>query len=254
LPAPLSPLFATLGLPAWNRAMHRFALAVGMGKVSGDMLTTINGYAFYDLSYRTVFAKPTVLVAVVPRMMYTARPRWEQKARPTYKAVVERWEAVKLSRASTTELLVGTREILNTAASYYLTIQSGILPAAYITETIFTIVYEKLLKRRADPSALTFMLGYDSAPIRAEESLYDLAQWVRTQDDLSIVLQNMSGAQFASAYQTGYRDGVDEALWSAFCQGFTVHLAHFGHAIYDLDFSKPVPADDPGVLLEILKF
>src|SRR5947209_14749469 len=136
LPDPLSPLFATLGLPAWNRAMHRFALAVGMGKVSGNMLTTINGYAFYDLSYRTVFAKPTVLVAVVPRMMYTARPRWEQKARPTYKSVVERWEAVKLSRASTTELLVGTREILNTAASYYLTIQSGILPAAYITETI----------------------------------------------------------------------------------------------------------------------
>src|SRR5437868_5518451 len=65
LPDPLSPLFATLGLPAWNRAMHRFALAVGMGKVSGDMLTTMNGYAFYDLSYRTVFAKPTVLVAVV---------------------------------------------------------------------------------------------------------------------------------------------------------------------------------------------
>jgi len=254
LPDPLSPLFATLGLPAWNRAMHRFALAVGMGKVSGDMLTTINGYAFYDLSYRTVFAKPTVLVAVVPRMMYTARPRWEQKARPAYKAVVERWEAVKLSRASTAELLVGTREILNTAASYYLTIQSGILPAAYITETIFTIVYEKLLKRRADPSALTFLLGYDSAPIRAEESLYDLAQWVRTQDDLSTVLQNMSGAQFASAYQTAHVDGIDETLWSAFCQRFTAHLAQFGHAIYDLDFSKPVPADDPVALLEILKF
>src|SRR5205823_409349 len=116
------------------------------------------------------------------------------------------------------ELLVGTREILNAAASYYLTIQSGILPAAFITETIFTIVYEKLLKRRADPSALTFMLGYDSAPIRAEESLYDLAQWVRTQDDLSAVLQNMSGAQFASAYQTTHVDGIDETLWSAFCQ------------------------------------
>lgn len=254
LPDPLSPLFATLGLPAWNRAMHRFALAVGMGKVSGDMLTTINGYAFYDFGYRTVFAKPTVLVAVVPRMMYTARPRWEQEARPAYKAVVERWEAVKLSRASATELLVGTREILNAAASYYLTIQSGILPAAYITETIFTIVYEKLLKRRADPSALTFMLGYDSTPIRAEESLYDLAQWIRTQDDLSTVLQNMSGAQFASAYQTAHVDGIGETLWSAFCQRFTAHLAQFGHAIYDLDFSKPVPADDPVALLETLKF
>ena len=83
LPDPLSPLFATLGLPAWNKAMYRFAQAVGMGTLVSDMLTTINGYAFYDLSYRTVFAKPTVLVAVVPRMMYTARPRWEQRlARP----------------------------------------------------------------------------------------------------------------------------------------------------------------------------
>jgi len=186
--------------------------------------------------------------------MYTAQQRWEQEARPAYQAVVERWEAVKLSRASAAELLVGTREILNAAASYYLTIQSGILPAAYLTETIFTIVYEKLLKRRADPSALTFMLGYDSAPIRAEKSLYDLAQWVRTQNDLSTVLQNMSGARFASAYQTAHVDGIDETLWSAFCQHFTAHLAQFGHAIYDLDFSKPVPADDAVALLAMLKF
>src|SRR5579863_77381 len=106
LPDPLSPLFATLGLAAWNRAMHRFALAEGMGKVSRDMLSTMNGYAYYDLGYRTVFAKPTVLVAVVPRMMYTAQQRWEQEARPAYTAVVEHWEAVMLSRASTAELLV----------------------------------------------------------------------------------------------------------------------------------------------------
>src|SRR5437016_2823877 len=44
LPDPLSPLFATLGLPAWNRAMHRFELAEGMANFSDDMLTTMNGY------------------------------------------------------------------------------------------------------------------------------------------------------------------------------------------------------------------
>jgi pyruvate,water dikinase len=234
--------------------MHRFALVSGIGNFVGDMLTTINGFAFYDFRYRTALMKPRVLTTVAPRLMYTSQQRWELEARPVYKAVVERWEAVKLSGAYAAELLVGTREILNAAASYYLTIQSGILPAAYLTEAIFTMVYEKLLKRRADPSALTFMLGYDSAPIRAEESLYDLAKWVRTKDDLSIVLQNMSGAQFASAYQTAHVDGIDETLWSAFCQRFSIHLAQFGHAIYDLDFSKPVPADDPGVLLEPLKF
>jgi len=69
LPDPLSPLFATLGLPAWNRAMHRFALAEGMGNFVGDMLTTMNGYAFYDLRYRTFLMKPKVLTTVVPRLM-----------------------------------------------------------------------------------------------------------------------------------------------------------------------------------------
>src|SRR6266699_1725240 len=93
LPDPLSPLFATLGLPAWNRAMNRFALAAGIGKFSGDMLTTMNGYAFYDLNYRTALMKPKVLTTVAPRLMYTAQQRWEQKARPAYRAVVERWEA-----------------------------------------------------------------------------------------------------------------------------------------------------------------
>src|SRR5438874_1668814 len=90
LPDPLSPLFATLGLPAWNRAMHRFALASGIGNFVGDMLTTINGYAFYDLRYRTALMKPRVLTTVAPRLMYTSQQRWEQEARPAYTAVVER--------------------------------------------------------------------------------------------------------------------------------------------------------------------
>jgi rifampicin phosphotransferase len=254
LPDPLSPLFATLGLPAWNRAMSRFAQKVGIGTFVSDMLTTMNGYAFYDFSYRTALMRPRVVMTVAPRLLSTAQQRWEQEACPAYQAVVARWQAVNVSTESAAELLVGMREMLHAAASYYLIIQSGILPVAYVSESIFTLVYEKLLRRRSDPPALPFLLGYDSTPIRAEKSLYDLAQWVRTQENLSSVLQNMSATQVASAYQTGYRDGVAEALWSAFCQRFTVHLAHFGHAIYDLDFSKPVPADDPGVLLEPLKF
>src|SRR2546423_10424953 len=69
LPDPLSPLFATLGLPAWNRAMYRFAQAVGMGTLVSDMLTTINGYAFYDSSYRTALMRPRVLMTIAPRLL-----------------------------------------------------------------------------------------------------------------------------------------------------------------------------------------
>src|SRR6266536_3329437 len=49
LPDPLSPLFATLGLPAWASAMATLADDMGMiGVFSDDMLTKINGYGYYD--------------------------------------------------------------------------------------------------------------------------------------------------------------------------------------------------------------
>ncbi|MHB1162658.1 MAG: hypothetical protein ACYC3V_20340, partial [Chloroflexota bacterium] len=41
--------------------------------------------------------------------------------------------------------------------------------------------------------------------------------------------------------------------WPEFQARFTAHLEQFGHAIYDLDFAKAVPADDPTPLIETLK-
>ena len=144
--------------------------------------------------------------------------------------------------------------ITDEAAQYYLTVQSGILPAAYMSELFFTQVYNKFLKGRNGPAALTFMLGFDSAPIQAEKSLYDLAQWVRGQPKLAAALANMSSVEFAGAYRAEQIAGVDEETWSGFRQRFAAHMARFGDAIYDLDFAKAVPAEDPASLLETLKF
>src|SRR5438477_589566 len=73
-----------------------------------------------------------------------------------------------------TQLLEGAQEIVRSAADHYLTIQSGILPAAYTSEMVFTNFYNRVVKRKDDPPALTFLLGFDSAPILAEKSLFDL--------------------------------------------------------------------------------
>lgn len=47
---------------------------------------------------------------------------------------------------------------------------------------------------------------------------------------------------------------VGDDTWLGFRQRFAAHLAKFGHAIYDLDFAKAVPANGPASLLETLKF
>src|SRR6266516_4047934 len=259
LPDPLSPLFATLGLPAWSRATAGVMGSVGLAYAFPDEpLITINGYGYYHMSLTPVqTAKmmldvPRILAVFLP-LLRTSEQRW-QKARSRYVAVVNYWQTRDLASTSAAGLLGGACAITDEAAQYYLSVQGGILPGAYMSEALFALVYNRFLKRRDAPSALTFVLGFDSAPIQAEKSLYDLAQWVRGQPELAAALRRMSRDEFAAAYQTPQVTGVDEAVWSQFRQRFADHLARFGHAIYDLDFAKAVPADDPSSLLETLKF
>ena len=159
-----------------------------MGKVlSTNPFPLINGYAYYDFtikSARLILALPRI-VATMAKQVRSGRKRWEQEALPAYREVVRRWESSDLHAASAAHLLAGAREIISVAGSYYMTIMDGVLPAARFSEALFTKVYERLLKRRGDPPALTFLLGYESEPIRAERSLYELAQWARAQAGLA---------------------------------------------------------------------
>src|SRR6266581_6480108 len=213
LPDPLSPLFATLGLPAWASAMATLADDMGMiGVFSDDMLTTINGYGYYDFGFtpaqnaQFILSMPRI-VGAAARLLRTSRTRW-QEARASYAEIVSRWETTDLHTTPGAQLLDGVRAITAEAARYYLSVQSGILPAAYTSEAIFTLVYNRFLKGRNAPPALTFMLGFDSAPIQAEKSLYDLAQWVREQPELAAALANMSSKQFKEAYRKQAARGV----------------------------------------------
>src|SRR5947199_588609 len=109
------------------------------------------------------------LFAALPSFLGTSQQRW-QKARSRYAAVVNYWQTRNLATTSAADLLGGVQAITDEAAQYYLSVQSGILPAAYMSEWLFTLVYNRFLKRRDAPSALTFLLGFDIAPMQAEKS------------------------------------------------------------------------------------
>src|SRR5438445_5782444 len=95
-----------------------------------------------------------------------------------------------------------------------------------MSELFFTLVYNKLLKWRDAPSALTFVLGFDSVPMQAEKSLYDLAQWVRGQPELAAQLASMSSEQFTTVYrEQATRAQVSDGAWPAFWQRLAEHLA-----------------------------
>ena len=155
--------------------------------------------------------------------------------------------------AGPSSLLRGVREISPRQWTTTSRIQAGILPAAYMSEALFTAFYEKLVRKPGDPTALTFMLGFDSLPIRAEKSLYDLASGASSGRPGPSSCRQAQRPRSRLAWRrippAESRRGLDASSGLA----LAAHLEQFGHAIYDLDFAKPVPADDPTPLIETLK-
>jgi pyruvate,water dikinase len=258
MPDPLSPLFATLGLPSWEEATRDLLQSLGLySGLPRRMFLTINGYAYANFSGFTA----AWMIGMLPLMIFRgiswtrrARPRWEKEARPRYVRIIGQWDGRDLQTTPATQLLDGARQIVRAAASHYLTIESGIIPVAFMTEAFFTTVYNRFFRRKNEPPAPTYLLGYDSVPIRAEKSLYDLATWARTQPALLDYLTRTPSAEIAAALGSPTSSFADGEGWPEFSRRFADHLGRFGYAIYDLDFAKAVAADDPVPLVETLKF
>jgi pyruvate,water dikinase len=118
---------------------------------------------------------------------------------------------------------------------------------------LFMAVYDRLIKRADDPPALTYILGLDSTPILAEKSLYDLAEWCRTHPALAAYVSDTPASQLAAQLQDPAPLGVGAETWLEWQLRWQAHARQFGHIIYDLDFSKPLPADDLTPLMDTCK-
>ena len=112
---------------------------------------------------------------------------WREYSHPRFVRIVEGWEAKSPADLSAKELPAGARELLDVGTEYYTSVQT-IIPLAYVSEALFTTFYNRLVRREGDPPAQTFLLGFDSMPIQAEKSLYDLGAWSREHPDLARAL------------------------------------------------------------------
>ncbi|MGX1162158.1 phosphoenolpyruvate synthase [Arthrobacter sp. SLBN-100] len=261
LPNPLSPLFADLIDGSVARSLTALmAEAVGKNVIrDGDIgLPTINGYAYYYYRssgmWRIMGRSLTAVRSLVRGKAHMGVAGWREFSHPRYERVIKDWQAKPPAELTGEELLAGVRALLDAGTVYYTAVQS-IIPLAATSELSFRAFYDKLVRRDGDPPAQTFLLGYDSEPIRAEKSLYDLAGWARSDPGLTAALLKEPTAELAECQRTGSPPaGVDDVLWQEWRFTFQEHLDLFGHAVYNLDFATPVAADDPSALLETVKF
>jgi rifampicin phosphotransferase len=262
LPDPLSPLFAELVDGSVTRSLQAlFGELLGRSDVirSGDVaLPTVNGYAYYRYTrrgmVRVTLASFPAFRALLRRGRASLPVRWRERAHPQYVRAVEHATARPSDGLPNAALLDDAAALLDAGTTYYTAVQT-IIPLAATSETTFTRFYERLVRRAGDPPAATFLLGFESAPIRAEQSLYDLAAWTRMHPALTDALRAASPDATVTAIDADAPlAGVDAPVWQEWCDRFQQHLARHGHTVYNLDFAVPVPADDPAPLLGTLRF
>ncbi len=261
LPDPLSPLFADLIDGSVSRSLRVLMHgALGKNVIHEDDvgLPTVNGYAYYFYRNRAMLRMmgrtPAAMAALVRGKAHMGVTGWREFSHPRYERIVADWSAKPVGDLSGEELLEGVQSLVDACAVYYTAVQS-IIPVAATSEISFRAYYNKVVRRAEDPPAVTFLLGYDSEPIRAEKSLYDLAAWARRVPGLAPALLAAPATVLADAQRTASPPaGMDPALWRQWQPRLQAHLDRFGHTVYNLDFIHSVPADDPTPLLETVKF
>ena len=261
MPDPLSPLFADLIEGAVVQSLRKL-MDEFLGKRvlrEGDLgFPTINGYAYYYYRLAAMWRVSVRSLAAFRILLgsgeQNVRRRWRAYSRPRYRKTVEGWREKPPDVLSATRLLAGARELLDAGAEYYTSVQT-IIPLAASSEALFTAFYNRLVRREGDPPAQTFLLGFDSMPIRAEKSLYDLGTWSREHPSLARALAGTPSDRVLDLLQAEEPPAdVNEEVWHEWKSRFQAHLDRYGHAVYNLDFLNPVPADDPAPLFDTLKF
>src|SRR4029453_14373019 len=223
LPDPLSPLFADMIGGAVTRSLQSLFqefLQEDVIRESDVGLPTVNGYAYYRYS-RSGMGRLMWKSAPAFRMLFRGgtQDRWRTYSHPRYRRVVSDWTARNISELSTDELLAGVQELVDAAAEYYTAVQT-IIPAAYASEMFLTPFYEAVVRTKDDQPAQVFVLGFDSEPIRAEKSLYDLATWTRSHPNLTESLLALPPNEFLERAASS-----DDPVWHEWHTRFQAHLS-----------------------------
>jgi rifampicin phosphotransferase len=255
LPDPVSPLFATLAIPAISRVGVKEVLKPltrSEPVLPDDYITTINEYAYMGIGYtpRMWWWIITRMIFAMPRMLRESLPLWRDKIRPRYVETVAQWQGQTFETTSAAGLWAAIQQINDAAMLHLASLLVATTGASAGAEGLFTRVYEKMIRRKGDPTTVAFLMGYDSTPIQSEKALYDLAAWSRERGDLAAYLLETPTEQLSAQLAAG---SAPVAGWPDFCTRLQEHQKTYGHIIYDLDFAKPLPLDDPTPKLETIK-
>ena len=224
---------------------------MGMTEKNSYVFAHINDYVYIGFMFtpKIMWQMVKMTVSMTPMVIKTSE-RKAVTAREKFLATVQKWQARQPEKLTPSELLAGVREIFGATAEFYNMAQSATIPLSLTSEATFGGFYKALVKRKSDPETAIFMFGAENQPLRAEKALFDLAMWAKEQPELADYLSRTPAETIITAL---HADPQPVSALDEFSARFGLILREYGHAIYDLDFAKPVPADAPAPLVEAIK-
>ncbi|MDR1072407.1 MAG: hypothetical protein LBL45_01870, partial [Treponema sp.] len=233
LPNPVTPLFATLGLEIVNRASA--LLWVDMFDKSAEKLLPENGaYAIINgYVYLAAKAKP-LLIAVkslsprsLRRTLTNSVARWEA-AREEFEAMIGTWEEKPLRTLNSHQIMEAIQTVFYAACRYFTRIQLT-LPAAFLSETLFTKLFQGAARRAGMRDTSVFLLGFDTIALQSEKTLWDLSEWVTQNNALNLYLQNNPVTKIAEDFVSpDLPAGVSQETWEEWKNRINQYFDSFG--------------------------
>lgn len=249
MPSPLCPLyadFAAIHVPSTLVKLMERLLGEGKAEMMRDTrFITVNGYGYYGMKANLRMLWPFVRRAGLLKKLLSDHPYWvEEEELPKIRRRLLELEKRDLETVDGNELVEMAHELNEMICRYYTYCQIY-LAQAYKSEGIFNQFYNRKIKPKTGLSSHVFMVGEDSLPIMADKDLFLLSKWVNEDEVLRRILIQTKHIEEVFSY------GGTET--KEFVKRFKDHMDRYGHMIYDLDFSKATPAENPQPVFEALK-
>lgn len=258
LPNPVTPLFATLGLEIVNRASE--LLWVDMfGKSAKKLLpengayTVINGYVYLSAKSKPLLvAAKSLSPRSLRRVLTNSVARWEA-ARKEFEVVIEQWEKKLLNTLNTHQIMEGIQTVFYAACIYFTRIQLT-LPAASISEILFTRLFQRTACRIGITDTSVFLLGFDTIALQAEKNLWGLSEWAKQNSTINLYLQNNSAIKIAEDFMSSVMPaGVSQYEWIEWKKRINQYFKEFGRTAYEFDFAYSTPEETLTPTIESIK-
>lgn len=252
MPDPLSPLYidyATRHVP--SSLIKLFSIVLGETDANklkpGIQFSTKNGFAYLGYKITGYFMLPFITHAGKLIKLFNQHPSWvENEKLPAIKKRLAELKGINLQNAKLKTLYDMSHELTETMCIYFTYCQIY-LAQAMSFELLFSRYYDKKIKPLVGIPSYIFMLGDDTAPILADKALYQLAQDIKKDTELMEFVLSTSNDKLKMLM------ACDEFKDHRFYTLFKNYLDTHGNMLYDLDFAKPTPRDDPRPIIETLK-